>query len=198
MFINHHHQSGIESLQEGHLSAALDFLNKALVENPCHPDILSDRGFLYIHLRQNELAMKDFDLSLDLQPEYGYRYASRGYAKDYFEDFDGAIEDYAKAIELDQKDAISHNNLGILLQKKGEDLEAELHFQIADQLNEGEAFQIVEAVEGKQKSLDRVVIPPSDLIRKQENTISEMKNIFTSKEKFKEFMHFLKNGFKPQ
>lgn len=198
MFINHHHKSGIESLQKGNLELALELLNKALAENPCHPDILSDRGFLYIHLKQNALAMEDFDLSLDLQPAYGYRYASRGYAKDYFEDYEGAIEDYEKALELDPKDAISHNNLGILFQQKGEDQKAELHFQLADQLSEDGSFHIVEDVQGSQKSLDRVVIPPSDLIRKQENTISEMKNIFTSKEKFKEFMHFLQNGFKIQ
>lgn len=196
MFINHSHQLGIESLQQGNLDAALKLLNQALTENPCHPDILSDRGFLYIHLKQNELAMEDFDLSLDLQPEYGYRYASRAYAKDYFEDIGGAIEDYEMALKLDPEDAISHNNLGILYQKTGENESAEKHFNLSDQLSENGFFQIVEDVHGEQKSLDRVVIPPSDLVRKQENTISEMKKIFTSPEQFKEFMHFLKNGFK--
>lgn len=196
MFINHNHQLGIESLQKGDLKAALSLLNEALAENPFHPDIVSDRGFLYIHLKQNKLAMEDFDLSLDLQPEYGYRYASRAYAKDFFEDQEGAIEDYEKAIELAPEDAISHNNLGLLLQQKGDLKAAETHFEIADQLNEKASFQILEKVAGEQQSLDRVVIPPSDLVRKQENTISEMKNIFTSKEQFKEFMHFLQNGFR--
>lgn len=196
MFINHDHQLGIESLQKGDLSAALEWLNKALVQNPCHPDIVSDRGFLYIHLKRPELAMEDFDLSLDLQPDYSYRYASRAYAKDYFEDFQGAVEDYHKAIELNANDSVSHNNLGIIYQKMGDPEQAELHFRISDQLRKQDSFEILEEVEGEQKPFERTVIPPSDLIRKQENTISEMKDIFTSKEKFKEFMHFLKYGFR--
>lgn len=198
MFVNLHHQSGIEALQNGDLDGALELLNKALQDFPCHPDILSDRGFLYIHLGQNALAIEDFDLSLDLQPAYSYRYASRGYARAHFGDLEGAIEDYRKAIELDKNDAISHNNLGILLQQTGDNEQAEFHFEVADRLSEEQFFQIMEDVEGEQKSLDRVVIPPSDLIRKQENAMHEMKHLFTSKEKFMEFMHFLKNGFKNQ
>lgn len=198
MFVNTHHRAGIELLLQEDLHGALVLLDRALEENPCHPDILSDRGFLYIRLGKDAEAMEDLDLSLDLQPEYGYRYASRGYARDYFGDAEGAIEDYEKAIALDPRDAISHNNLGILLQKAGKVREAESHFEAADQLSSETQFHITEDFEGEQKSLDRVVIPPSGLMRKQENTISEMKNLFTSKEKFEAFMHFLRNGLRNQ
>lgn len=198
MFINHKHQLAIEALKHADLETALRFLEEALLENPFHPNILSDRGFVYIHLKKNDLAMNDFDLCVDLQPEYGYRYSARAYAKEYFGDIQEAITDYEKAIELDGNDWISHQNLGILLQKDGQIIEAEKHFKLADEIQGKAEFGIIQKLEGTQQSIDRETIPPSDLVRKQENTISEMKQLFTSKENFDEFMHFLKNGFKVQ
>ena len=40
--------------------------------------------------------MDDFDLCVDLQPDYGYRYSARAYAKEYFGEIDEAILDYQK------------------------------------------------------------------------------------------------------
>jgi len=198
MFVNHQHRLGIESLQHGDLERSLTLLCQALRENPAHPEILSDRGFLYIHLKNEKAAMEDFDLSLDLQPDYSYRYASRAYAKDFFGDTEGAISDYEQALALNPKDAISYNNLGLLFEKAGITREALKCFEKADSLtkNANEHFDIVEDIAGIQQPIERVVIPPSDLIRKQEDSISTMKKIFTSQEQFQEFMHFLKNGFR--
>lgn len=198
MFINHKHQQAIEALKHADLKSALTLLEEALLENPFHPNIISDRGFLYIHLKHNELAMEDFDLCVDLQPDYGYRYSARAYAKEYFGEVDEAISDYLKAIELDKNDWISHQNLGILLQKQSRLVDAEHHFKRADEIQGKNEFGIVQKMGEKQQSIDRETISPSDLIRKQENTISKMKHLFTSKEKFDEFMHFLKNGFRIQ
>ena len=198
MFINQKHQLAIEALKHADLENALTLLEEALLENPFHPNIISDRGFLYIHLKKNKLAMDDFDLCVDLQPDYGYRYSARAYAKEYFGEIDEAILDYQKAIELDKNDWISHQNLGILLQKQNRIVDAEHHFKVADEIQGKNEFGIVQKMGEKQQSIDRETIPPSDLIRKQENTISKMKHLFTSKENFDEFMHFLKNGFKIQ
>jgi tetratricopeptide (TPR) repeat protein len=198
MFINHKHQLAIEALKHADLKNALQLLNEALLENPFHPNILSDRGFLYIHLKKNDLALDDFNLCADLQPKYAYRYASRAYAKAFFGNVSEAIRDYEKAIQLDENDWISHQNVGILLQKEGNISEGEKHFRLADEIQENTEFGIIKKVGGKNQSVDRETIPPSDLMRKQENTISEMKHLFTSKSDFDEFMHFLKNGFKVQ
>ena len=149
-------------------------------------------------LKKNDLALEDFDLCVDLQPAYSYRYSARAYAKAYFGDFQEAISDYEKAIEIDENDWVSHQNLGVLLQQQGKLTDAENHFKIADEIQGKTEFGIVEKLGEKQQSIDRETISPSDLIRKQENTISKMKHLFTSKEKFDEFMHFLKNGFRIQ
>ncbi len=198
MFINHKHQRAIEALKQADLKSALGLLEEALLENPFHPNILSDRGFLYIHLKNNELAMEDFDLCVELQPTYGYRYSARAYAKSYFGQLEEAILDYLKAIELDEKDWVSHQNLGILWQKQKNLIEAERHFKWADEIQGKTNFDIVEKMGETQQPIDRETIPPSDLIREQENMITKMKHLFTSKEKFDEFMHFLKNGFRIQ
>lgn len=206
MYINEAHQHGIELLRAGKLQEALSMLHQALKENPSHPDILSDRGVVYIHLKQEKEALDDFNLSLELQPDYSYRYSSRAYAKSVFNDIDGAIADYEKAVELDKEDAIAYNNLGLLLEQKGRIEQAKRNFDRADHLAkiEKDLLDVVEDLEeGKidvqeqqEAQLERKAIEPIELKKKQETTLSEMKKIFTSKEQFKEFLHFIKNGFK--
>merc|ERR1711916_397335 len=62
-------------------------------------DILSHRGVVHLHLNQKKKCLDDLKLSLSLEPENPYRYASLAYAKDFFGDIDGAIADYEKEPE---------------------------------------------------------------------------------------------------
>jgi tetratricopeptide (TPR) repeat protein len=206
MYINSNHEKAIASLKERNLVDALKLINLAFEESQNHPDLLADRGVIYIHLKEKEKAIADFNLAIELQPEYSYRYSSRAYARDFFGDIDGAIEDYEKAVLLDPEDAIAYNNLGLLLEKKGNLKKAKNNFERADKLLkiEGRFHEIISDIEsGKFENesdllndSQRTTIPPSELRRKEENTISIMKNIFTSKESFSEFLQFIKKGFR--
>ena len=49
-------------MDEQKYEKALMFFNKALVLNPNHPDILSHRGVLYLHLNQKRKCFDDFFL----------------------------------------------------------------------------------------------------------------------------------------
>jgi tetratricopeptide (TPR) repeat protein len=49
-------------------------------------------------------------------------------------DVEGAAFDYEKALELDPSDAITHNNLGMIFEKKGRPQQANHHFKWADTL----------------------------------------------------------------
>lgn len=214
MYINSHHKKGMELLIKEQLEEALQELSLALEENPGHPDIISDRGVLYIHLKKKDEALSDFDLSLELQPENGYRYSSRAYAKEFFGDLDGAILDYEQAVLLDKEDAVAYNNLGLLLEKKGRQEQAKRHFDRADALAKQEAnlLHVVEELEHQsdaeiladesiqanteKKEEPRTSIPPIETRKKQGEAWNEMKKIFTSKEQFQAFLQFIKNGFK--
>ena len=95
-------------------------------------------------------CLRDMDKSVELQPDYAYRYASRGHAKDFFGDTDGAIKDYEKAIEIDPKDEILYNNLGVLLEKKGYQDKAQRHFEQSDKIRKAEDAidELMDKVEG--------------------------------------------------
>lgn len=206
MFINKIHEEAHLSLKSGKIEEAVVLYSEALILNPGHPDILSDRGVAYLHKNDKDRCFEDFDLALELQPDYAYRYASRAFAKSHFGDLDGAIEDYEKAVELDPDDAVAHNNLGLLYEKMGYFRKAKERFERADKLSkiEDELLKMMNEMENDEP---KEVQPPksnasTDEIESaaqnetQHSSSSELKKIFTSRKQFREFISFMKNGFK--
>jgi tetratricopeptide (TPR) repeat protein len=209
MYINSYHKKAQELLDEQKLDKSLIAFNKALAESPNHPDILSHRGVVYLHLNQKKKCLDDLLLSLELDKENAYRYASLAYARDYFGDLEGAIKDYQKAVEIDPEDAISHNNLGLLMEKQGYQSKAQSNFDKADKLAkiQKDMFDTLDEVEGlksKDTSQDNESytpkgerLQPKKLIPDKEPTRKEVfKNVVTKKSVFIEFVSFVKNGFK--
>lgn len=204
MYANPEHKKAQDYIDAQKYDKALKAFNEALKKAPNHPDILSHRGVCYLHLNQKKNCLDDMLLSLKLQPDYSYRYASLAYVKDYFGDIDGAIEAYEKAVQLDPDDAVAHNNLGLLLEKKGYQQKAMRQFERADKLanieqkfmnrlDELEGNEVYEAphppagetLQPKKLEADKVVT------RKQ-----VYRSIFTDGKTFKEFILFIKSGFK--
>ena len=59
------------------------------------------RGLAYANLQDFELAIKDYDRAIGLDPQYARAFYGRGLAKFGLNDLDGADEDIAKALALD-------------------------------------------------------------------------------------------------
>jgi len=216
MYINSEHKKAQELMDEQKYEKALVFFNKALVLNPNHPDILSHRGVLYLHLNQKRKCFDDLELSLNLDKDYAYRYACLAYAREFFGDLDSAIELYEKAVVIDPDDAISHNNLGLLREKKGYQKQAQHDFDKADLLAEKQKdviFKMDESDAEKEDQPAKIVNPlpkPGSLNipigeklqpKKLEPDVKASKtkimiDVFTKKSKLKEFIDFVKNGFK--
>lgn len=216
MYANSEHKKAQELMDEQKYEKALGYFNKALELSPNNPDILSHRGVLYLHLNQKRKCLDDLELSLNLDKEYAYRYASLAYAKEFFGDLDAAIELYEKAVELDPEDAVAHNNLGLLREKKGYQKQAQKDFEKADKLAEiqNDIFQKMEEVEGQEKQTETkkhnplpkpgsLNIPQGEKLQPKrlepDPKISKkevMTEVFTKKSTFKEFLDFVKNGFK--
>jgi len=181
---------------------ALTLYNQAVNSEPKNPRIYSQRGVCFFHLKQLENALKDMNRAVELDSEYSYRYASRAYIKDAMGDVKGAIEDYKKAIELDPDDAVSYNNLGLLEEKLGYIEASKKNFKKADDLakmleetgvvTESELMASeVTKPENIQKQIDK-----EKKQQKDASVVGEMKSVLTKKESFKEFIRFIKNGFK--
>ena len=186
------------------LDEAMKWFAKAIEATPKNPDIFHDRGVCLFHMQRFEEALVDMDRSVELQPDYGYRYASRAYIRGAVKDLHGAIADYKKAVELDPEDAISYNNLGLLQEQLGYKQEAKDHYKLADEL----AKMLEDSqVESSGKSTSSFTRPQPENLQKEieasreknnsgQAHFREVLNVFTKKESFKEFLQFIKRGFK--
>jgi hypothetical protein len=106
-------------------------------------------------------------------------------------------------VEMDPDDAVAQNNLGLLLEQKGYKNAASERFKRADKLSKEEDHLLelmddldeekVEQIETNPKSVE---VNPDVQRQKNIQTGTELKKVFTSKSQFKEFINFIKNGFK--
>lgn len=88
------------------LGAMADF-NKSLSLFPNSAKVLNDRGRLLFASGKIEEAIIDYNQSIKLDPEMPYAYVNRAKIKsDIYEDYEGAIVDYSKALVLFQNDKI--------------------------------------------------------------------------------------------
>lgn len=191
-----------ELMKSASYDAALTLFNSAIEKEPKNPTYYSQRGVCFFHLKNLEAALADMNTSVKLDPEYSYRYASRAYIKDASGDVKGAIEDYTRATELDPEDAVSFNNLGLLEEKLGYIEASKKNFKKADELaklleetgivTEEELMRSqAEKPQNIQKEID------AEEVENEESSMArEIGNVFTKKDSFREFLSFIKNGFK--
>lgn len=206
MFTNKTHEEATSKLKDGHIDEAIELYTKALNEAPDDYNIISDRGVAYLHKNDKLRCFGDFNRAIQLQPDYSYRYASRAFAKKHFGDLEGAVADYEKAVELDPNDAVAQNNLGMLLEEMGYKKQSEERFARADKLSEQEngLLDVMEDLETSETPANSPIqetpieeIEPTDDASDDTKTSSkEFTKVFTSKNQFKEFIRFIRNGFK--
>ena len=167
---------------------AFRLYSKAIDVLPNDPDLYSARGVVLFHLDRKEDSLIDMNKAVDLEPNYSYRYSSRAYIKASLRMTEEAILDYKKCTELDPEDAIAWNNMGLLEDQLGWNKKA------------GQTFKKAGSLENILKDKDIPKEKDSDLSKpKSEIPISKnriIKEVFTRKETFKEFVKFVRSGFK--
>lgn len=195
---------------ERYLDAIQDF-DLAIRFAPEHADIYSQRGVAKFLLKEVVAALKDMDKALELEPQNPYRYTSRAYIRAKMGNALDAINDYKIALKLDPEDAIAWNNLGMLEQSLGMKDAAKGSFSKADSIaDEGKEFEkpdieeiLKEAREQQQKitlQQEQRVDSPSmkNVIQMSENEPEKqgywqvVKEVFTTKAGFADFMQFVK------
>ncbi len=65
-------------------------------------------------------AIAEFNMAIEVKPDYADAYNGRGVARGMKGDLDGAISDYNKAIELNPNLAVAFNNRGYAKKAKGD------------------------------------------------------------------------------
>ncbi|MDA1382929.1 MAG: tetratricopeptide repeat protein [Bacteroidetes bacterium] len=159
------------------------------------PNAYHDRAICKFHTGSTSEAIEDLNEAANLQPDYSYRFASRGWMKQAAGHTDAAIEDYKHAIELDPEDTIAHNNLGLLEEAKGYKAQAQERFKVADELQEI-LNQTEKTTEIDAEAEVGAKVPKKETVAKPEKSIwGEVKSVFTDQESRKLWWKFIRNGF---
>ena len=192
-FLNTEHEKAYNLMLEKDYQQALKIFDDLIYLFPNEANLLSDRGVIFIHLNKKEEALQDFDQAVFLEDSYGYRYASRAYARDFFGDTEAAILDYEKAIKLDPEDAVSHNNIGLLQEKLGYKQKAQKNFELADEISKDQKDNLISPPPVLENEVPKVQEESSI---KNKSFFSEFLKVFKSKKQFREFIGFIKKGGK--
>lgn len=166
------------------------------------PDAMHDRAVCHFHCGEKEAAMSWLNQAADTQPDYSYRYSSRGWMKQASGDTHGAIEDYKKALELDPDDAVTWNNLGLLEEQLGYQEQAKERYRVSDELlgilNEHgidpessvPAFNERPAPQPQPRTTS-----PTSVAKEPQSFWIEMRRAVGTKEGRRELWTFVANGF---
>jgi len=196
---NIHYKKGDEALKNKKFEEALDLFTKAIEVEPDNAAIFGERAICYLNLDKINMALFDMDTAIKLQPNYGYRYAARAFVRSNIKDFTGAIKDYEKAIELDPEDDISRNNIGLAQEQLGYHAKAKKNFEVADGLTKtNQKFSsLPKPGEVKVGTVSSVNTDSSGGDTPEYQSVFDViKKMFSNKKMFKEFVDFIKNGFK--
>lgn len=197
----------LKALKEYNYEVAVQLFDKAIELSPNDAKLYSERGVTHFHLKHNLKALADMDKAVELEPNNSYRYSSRAFIKGAYRMTEEAIADYQKCIDLDPEDAIAYNNMGLLQEQQGWKKQANDNFDKADTLEgvlKDRKINLPEPeAEVNDEYLNKMITEPAKLIKKAEESeknskskITLAKSVFTNKSVFKEFIAFIKNGFK--
>ncbi len=191
-----HYNKGLNHLVNEQPESAYKEFKKAVLIEPDNADYLSEMGVALFHLNKKLEAIEALRKALLLEPENPYRYSSLAYLKDSIGDTQGAIDDYNRCIELDPEDAVAFNNLGLLEEKLGRKQAAQKHFRRADELAKilSDNNIIVERPESPRNIQSEINQERKEL--KQKGKLGIMKDVFTDSVTRKEFLKFIRRGFK--
>jgi len=202
-------ENAMHKVTQNDFESAIDLFSKALQIENDKSKVYYNRGVAYLNLEKIDLAIFDFNKLIELDPNNAFNYSCRAFAKARSTNKKGALEDYEKALELDPDNPITYNNMGLVQEEIGYMEQAQKSFEQSDDLRKKEeANKIINATEDQiiKQTVDtrienlehKLNIENSSLANENEPTSKGkiVKDIFTDKNTFKEFMNFIKNGFK--
>jgi len=189
---NTYYAKARKKYEAGQYADAVYWYTRVISVDAKDAEIYSERGVAFYHLGDLKQSLADLNRARDLEPENPYRYASRAYIRDAMGDLEGAIADYEHTIKLDPQDAVAHNNLGLLEEKRGYHNKAKVLFDFADRLDADAQASGQPVDDLRPKNIQREINA-----EKQDRSLSaEVKQVFIDKQTFKEFLRFVGRGFK--
>ncbi|MDR1004697.1 MAG: AAA family ATPase [Prevotellaceae bacterium] len=134
-YAREYYQLGNDSITLGHDNrAALANYNKALELYPEYVDAWVRKGITLADEQRPDEAEACFNRAVSLSPQSFKAVYNRGKLRLQRENLDGALADLDKATSLKPRHANAHQLFGDVLVRIGKEMEAELHWRIAEEL----------------------------------------------------------------
>lgn len=95
--------TGEKFFEDGDNERALGEYENALEQDPEAPYLVRAKARALMQLGRNDEALSWFDKAVGLQPFFGGTYANRGILYDRMGQYEQAMEDYQKALDLDEE-----------------------------------------------------------------------------------------------
>lgn len=115
--MNRYFSVAFSAVERGNYDEAVTNYSKIIDTNPdpmTKITVLNNRGIAYQSMGKSDLALKDYSVVLELDPDLPQTYNNRGVVYESLGDFGKALEDYTKAIKLKRDYADAYNNRGNL------------------------------------------------------------------------------------
>lgn len=185
---------GLIKVKENDHFVAIELFSLVLAEDPKDANALSQRAVCYLNIGNYSKSMDDINAAIAVDPEYGYYYQCRAYIKASMKDYESSIKDYEKAVELDPQDSIAYNNLALAQEQMGWAKQAQSNFDKSDKIAgvKSAKERSEERISKSEDKANQTVATPDKSTTKGDIA----KSVFTKKSSFKEFISFIKNGFK--
>lgn len=92
---------GNKAFTEEKFEEALDYFTKAIELNPNDHVFYSNRSGCYASLKNYQEALNDANKCISIKPDWAKGYTRKGLAQFYLNDYDGAIQTYEGALQID-------------------------------------------------------------------------------------------------
>lgn len=97
------YQEGDILFEDGDYAQALEKYEQALAADADVPHYVRAKARTLMQLGRNEEALRWFARAIDIQPYFGGTYANRGILYDRLGEYELAVQDYEKALELSEE-----------------------------------------------------------------------------------------------
>lgn len=125
--INRYFSIAYNAVESGNFSEAVRYYSKIIESEPDELTlkvVLNNRGIAYQNLGQYDLALKDYQRVIDLDPAHPQSYGNRGNVYDSLGNYEKAIADYTAGINLKKDYADAYYNRGWVYLKQKNYLQA--------------------------------------------------------------------------
>lgn len=112
------HYLGIVNIQTGNYQRAVEYIEKAIAENPTNPGFYINHGNALKALMQLDAAVASYDKAIAIKPDFADAYYNRGVALHELKKLAQAIDSYDKAIAINPEFSAAATNRDIAHQEQ--------------------------------------------------------------------------------